>query len=45
MIQVEPGWHVTLLNQIIDHALKPHRTPIVGMVDASDAIGMQFFNL
>ena len=33
---------ITLLHQIIDHALKAHRSSIVRMINTRDAIALQF---
>ena len=38
------GGEVAPLDEVVDHALQPHGAPIVRVVDALDAIGMEFFN-
>ena len=45
---IRNGMHrfkVGSLNQVVDHALQSHRTAIIRMVNAFNAVGMQFRNL
>jgi len=44
-VQGRAGGEVALFDQVVDHPLQAHRAPVVGRINARDAVLVQLFDL